>query len=106
MDAQAYPSVTNDVGAFLRNHANGQAQGTNAGSVSSTHCVSPLLLQAARDTKLLPVVRLRSGVILLMGARTRLLMGDPAVARCGDLSCAGILDAERGSPISLPIVES
>jgi hypothetical protein len=63
-----WPSrVTNDVGAFLRNHANGRAQGTNEGSVSSTHCVSPLLLQTPRDTKLLPVVQLRSGVILLMG---------------------------------------
>ena len=40
---------------------------TNEGSVSSTHCVSPLLFQTARDTKLLPVVQLRSGVILLMG---------------------------------------
>jgi len=37
------------------------------GSVSSTHCVLPLLLQTPRDTKLLPVVQLRSGVILLMG---------------------------------------
>lgn len=59
--------VTNDVGAFLGNHANGRAQGTNEGSVSSTHCVSPLLLQTAPDTKLLPVVQLRSGVIVLMG---------------------------------------
>src|SRR5215813_5295055 len=50
-----------------RNHANGRAQGTNEGSVSSTHCVSPLLLQTTRHTKLLPVVQLRSGVILLMG---------------------------------------
>jgi hypothetical protein len=54
-------------GGFLRNHANGRAQGTNEGSVSSTHCVLPLLLQTPRDTKLLPVVQLRSGVILLMG---------------------------------------
>src|SRR5262249_16480424 len=50
-----------------RNHANGRAQGTNEGLVSSTHCVSPLLLQTTRHTKLLPVVQLRSGVILLMG---------------------------------------
>jgi hypothetical protein len=66
-DHVAATRVTNDVGAFLRNQANGRAQGTNEGSVSSTHCVSPLLLQTARDTKLLPVVQLRSGVILLMG---------------------------------------
>jgi hypothetical protein len=66
-DHVAATRVTNDVGAFLRNHANGRAQGTNDGSVSSTHCVSPLLLQTERDTKLLPVVQLRSGVILLMG---------------------------------------
>ena len=59
--------VTTDVGAFLRNHANGRAQGTNDGSVSSTHCVLSLLLQTAPTTKLLPVVQLRSGVILLMG---------------------------------------
>src|SRR5262245_23315843 len=45
-----WPSrVTNDVGAFLRNHANGRAQGTNEGSVSSTHCVLPLLLQTAPE---------------------------------------------------------
>jgi hypothetical protein len=66
-DHVAGTRVTNDVGAFLRNQANGRAQGTNEGSVSSTHCVSPLLLQTARDTKLLPVVQLRSGVIVLMG---------------------------------------
>ena len=66
-DHVAFARVTNDVGAFLRNQANGRAQGTNEGSVSSTHCVLPLLLQTARDTKLLPVVQLRSGVILLMG---------------------------------------
>jgi hypothetical protein len=58
--------VTDDVGAFLRNQANGRATSTNEGSVSSTHCVSPLLFQTARDTKLLPVVQLRSGVIVLM----------------------------------------
>jgi hypothetical protein len=63
----AITRVTNDVGAFLRNQANGRAQGTNEGSVSSTHCVSPLLFQTARDTKLLPVVQLRSSVIWLMG---------------------------------------
>src|SRR5215813_9524452 len=40
--SRATTRVTNDVGAFLRNHANGRAQGTNDGSVSSTHCVSPL----------------------------------------------------------------
>src|SRR5215813_12544063 len=34
---------------------------------SSTHRVSPLLFQTARDTKLLPVVQLRNGVIVLMG---------------------------------------
>ena len=66
-DHVAATRVTNDVGAFLRNHADGRAQGTKDGSVSSTHCVSPLLLQTARNTKLLPVVQLRSGVILLMG---------------------------------------
>src|SRR4029077_3183135 len=66
-DHAAVPRVTTDVGAFLRNHANGRAQSTNDGSVSSTHCVSPLLLQTAPATKLLPVVQLRSGVILLMG---------------------------------------
>jgi hypothetical protein len=66
-DHVAATRVTNDVGAFLRNQANGRAQGTNEGSVSSTHCVSPLLLQLAGNTKLLPVVQLRSGVILLMG---------------------------------------
>ena len=66
-DHVANTRVTNDVGAFLRNHANGRAQGTNEGSVSSTHYVLPLLLQTPRDTKLLPVVQLRSGVILLMG---------------------------------------
>src|SRR5499433_4015138 len=65
--SRATTRVTNDVGAFPRNHANGRAQGTNEGSVSSTHCVSPLLLQTTRHTKLLPVVQLRSGVILLMG---------------------------------------
>ena len=72
-DHAAATRVTNDVGAFLRNHANGRAQGTNEGSVSSTHCVSPLLLQTTRDTKLLPVVQLRSGVILLMGANGLIL---------------------------------
>ncbi|HET8564342.1 MAG TPA: hypothetical protein VFM35_10760 [Candidatus Binatia bacterium] len=66
-DHVAATRVTTDVGAFLRDHANGRAQGTNDGSVSSTHCVSPLLLQTALTTKLLPVVQLRSGVILLMG---------------------------------------
>jgi hypothetical protein len=66
-DHVAATRVTTDVGAFLRNHANGRAQSTNDGSVSSTHCVQPLLLQTARSTKLLPVVQLRSGVILLMG---------------------------------------
>ena len=66
-DHVAGTRVTNDVGAFLRNQANGRAQGTNEGSVSSTHCVSPLLLQTACDPKLLPVVQLRSGVIVLMG---------------------------------------
>src|SRR5262245_61512099 len=66
-DHVATTRVTNDVGAFLRNQANGRAQGTHEGSVSSTHCVSPLLLQTTRDTKLLPVVQLRSGVILLIG---------------------------------------
>jgi hypothetical protein len=66
-DTNAYHFDPNDVGAFLRNQANGRAQGTNEGSVSSTHCVSPLLFRTARDTKLLPVVQLRSGVILLMG---------------------------------------
>jgi len=34
---------------------------------AATHCVSPLLLQTACDTKLFPVVQLQSGVILLMG---------------------------------------
>jgi hypothetical protein len=66
-DHLAATRVTTDVGAFLRNHANGRAQGTNDGSVSSTHCVLSLLLQTAPTTKLLPVVQLRSGVILLMG---------------------------------------
>jgi hypothetical protein len=66
-DHVAATRVTTDVGAFLRNHANGRAQSTNDGSVSSTHCVQPLLLQTVRSTKLLPVVQLRSGVILLMG---------------------------------------
>ena len=66
-DHVAATRVTTDVDAFLRNHANGRAQSTNDGSVSSTHCVSPLLLQIARGTKLLLVVQLRSGVILLMG---------------------------------------
>jgi hypothetical protein len=65
-DHAAATRVTTDVGAFLRNHANGRAQSTNDGSVSSTHYVSPLLLQTAPPTKLLPVVQLRSGVILLM----------------------------------------
>ena len=66
-DHVAATRVTTDVDAFLRNHANGRAQSTNDGSVSSTHCVQPLLLQTVRSTKLLPVVQLRSGVILLMG---------------------------------------
>ena len=44
-DHAAATRVTTDVGAFLRNHANGRAQSTNDGSVSSTHYVSPLLLQ-------------------------------------------------------------
>jgi hypothetical protein len=66
-DHVAATRVTTDVGAFLRNHANGRAQSTNDGSVSSTHCVQPLLLQTVRSTKLLPVVQPRSGVILLMG---------------------------------------
>ena len=44
---------------------------TNEGSVSSTHRVSPLLFQTARDTKLLPVVQLRNGVIVLMGDPSR-----------------------------------
>ena len=52
---------------FLRNKAHGRCRRTNDGSVSSTHYVSPLLLQTAAPTKLLPVVQLRSGVILLMG---------------------------------------
>ena len=69
-DHVAATRVTTDVGAFLRNHANGRAQSTNDGSVSSTHCVQPLLLQTVRSTKLLPVVQLRSGVILLMGDPT------------------------------------
>jgi hypothetical protein len=38
-DHVAAARVTTDVGAFLRNHANGRAQSTNDGSVSSTHCV-------------------------------------------------------------------
>src|SRR4029077_7622000 len=38
-DHVAATRVTTDVGAFLRNHANGRAQSTNDGSVSSTHCV-------------------------------------------------------------------
>ena len=59
-DHVAATRVTNDVGAFLRNQANGRAQGTNAGSVSSTHYVSPLLFQTPRHAKLLPVVKLRS----------------------------------------------
>ena len=66
-DHVAATRVTNDVGAFLRNQANRRAQGTKEGAVSSTHCVSPLLLQTPRDTKLLPVVQLRSGVTVLMG---------------------------------------
>jgi hypothetical protein len=66
-DHAAATRVTTDVGAFLRNHANGRAQSTSDGSVSSTHYVSPLLPQTAPATKLLPVVQLRSGVILLMG---------------------------------------
>src|SRR4029077_21144686 len=66
-DHAAVPRGTTDVGAFLRTHPNGRAKTTNDGSVSSTHCVSPLLLQTAPATKLLPVVQLRSGVILLMG---------------------------------------
>ena len=72
-DHVAATRVTTDVGAFLRNHANGRAQSTNDGSVSSTHCVQPLLLQTVRSTKLLPVVQLRSGVILLMGANGLIL---------------------------------
>ena len=59
-DHAAATRVTTDVGAFLRNHANGRAQSTNDGSVSSTHYVSSLLLQTAPPTKLLPVVQLRS----------------------------------------------
>jgi hypothetical protein len=81
-DHAAATRVTTDVGAILRNHANGRAQSTNDGSVSSTHYVSPLLLQTAPPTKSLPVVQLRSGVILLMGDPYSFsLSGAPLAAR-------------------------
>ncbi|HSE87060.1 MAG TPA: hypothetical protein VLJ79_12615, partial [Candidatus Binatia bacterium] len=70
-----------------------RAQGTNEGSVSSTHCVSPLLLQTARDTKLLPVVQLRSGVIVLMG--------DPELALFCKVACRYV----EGSGELTPVVE-
>ena len=81
-DHLAATRVTTDVGAFLRNHANGRAQGTNDGSVSSTHCVLSLLLQTAPTTKLLPVVQLRSGVILLMGIEPPPNIRDGILVEC------------------------
>ena len=89
-DHVAATRVTNDVDAFLRNHANGRAQGTNDGSASSTHCALLLLLQPTRDTKLLPVVQLRSGVILLMG------ISYIPVARVGEVAAGAMTEVDLG----------
>jgi hypothetical protein len=63
--------VTNDVGAFLRNHANDGHKVPMKARFPRPTASGRFYPETVRPTKLIPVVQLRSGVIVLMGGRSR-----------------------------------